>query len=396
MKIGTKVRKNWLIKPLNLQSLILLSFFCFQPFLLFAQQSNILTLDLTHPTYPSEFIFTEEGYWEETFNEVDYTFLKSQIFSFSHLIEGEGSTYGGYVWNGFTVCNSGDSSNYNSNGSWVDYQWGCMAGGGIMTDAQGNILKDENGEVLVQKGLPYLVSYWNYIIEPEWWHLGYGNTFIDEPTHCMQILLDNEDEYEAVGVYVNTHPYSYYAILEGFGIAHQLNKEGDYFKLIFHGLNRDGTESGKFVEHFLAKYENNQLVQSAKWEWIDLSVLGEIGGFFCTLVSTDTNAYGPLTPVMFCMDKLQVRKKLIGISENKEVSKVQIYSHNNYVYIKKESGNEDYFVRIYDMTGRSVFQGTVHTEAVIPLQVISGIYNVVLHGRDAKDSVSTKVLITNN
>jgi hypothetical protein len=57
---------------------------------------------------------------------------------------------GGY-WDEFTVCNSGDNANHGSGGSqgWVDYQWGCMAGGGIKTDASGRVVKDVSGKVEV-------------------------------------------------------------------------------------------------------------------------------------------------------------------------------------------------------------------------------------------------------
>ena len=470
----TRYKLNFLnLKSLNFK------FFCFSAFLLFcssalfAQQSDTTTLNLLNPTYPTVFNFTSNGYWDKTFNDVEYPFFKSQIFSFSHLIEGPGSAYGGGAWNGFTVCNSGDNTDYSYTGNWFNYQWGCMAGGGITTDAQGNILKDENGDVKVQKGIPYLVGYWNFIIEPEWWHLGWGNTFIDEPTRCLQILLDNDEEYEAVGVYVNTHPYSYYAILHGFGLARPFNQQGDYFKLIFHGINKDGTKSGKYVEHCLAKYENSQLIQSTKWEWVDLSSLGEIGGIYCMMASTDTSiyGYGPNTPVIFCMDKLQVRTKetpisyiitatvnnpdfgtinpigeviveqggsvtffitaynnhtvndviVNGASQGKIVTytfenvqkngtidvlfgkvgvvemihnKIQIYSHQNSVYTKNESNNEYLSVKIFDLSGRLVYQGTINdNETIITLQVVHGIYNVVLYARDAMHSLTTKILI---
>jgi len=286
-------------------------FLAFSAGQLFAQQFDTIMLNLINPTFPSSFSFTEKGYWEETYNDKDYPWFISQVFTFSHLIEGEGSAYGGYAWNGFTVCNSGDNTNHAE--GWNLNQWGCMAGGGIMTTPDGNILKDENGEVLVQKGIPYLVAYWNYIIEPEWWYLGYGTSFLEEPTRCLQILLDDNDEYEAVGVYLNIHPWAYYAHLYGNGLSRPLDKEGDFSKIIIHGINPDGTESGKFVEHYFAKFEEGTLTQSTKWEWIDLSSLGNIGGFFCTMETTDVNDHGPVSPVLFCMDKLQVRTQKVGI-----------------------------------------------------------------------------------
>jgi hypothetical protein len=370
---------------------------------LFAQQSNTIALDLTNPTNPASFVFTDGGYWEHTYNDEDYTFFKSQIFSFSHLIEGKGSAYGGYAWNGFTVCNSGDNTDYSYTGSWVpNYEWGCMAGGGIKTDTQGNIMTDENGVVLVQKGLPYLVGFWNNLMEPQWWHYGYSMAV--EPTRCLQIHLDKEEEYEAVGVYVNMHPYTYYANKNGFGVARPLNQEGDYYKLIIHGYNPDGTESGKSVEYIMTKFESGQLHQSSKWEWVNLSSLGAIGGFYCTIVSTDSNYLGPKSPVYFCMDKLQVRKKTVGIEESKW-GKVNIYSYRNTVYINNvdtwriSTSLNDHAtslptIEIWDMAGRLIHRSIMNAHnAAITLQVAEGIYNVVLRmgewgGRDAMRCVS--------
>ncbi|MDR2972957.1 MAG: DUF4465 domain-containing protein [Bacteroidales bacterium] len=293
------------------KTILLSLFILFFTGLLFAQQSDTVMLNLQNPTYPTKFNFIGNGYWEHTYNDVGYTWFTSQIYKFSHLIEGPGSSYGGYAWNGFTVCNSGDNTNHTSQGWWGNYEWGCMAGGGIKTDAQGNVLKDENGDVVVQQGLPYLVGYWNYLIEPEWWDPIYGGLFLDEPTHCFQIILDDVQEYEAVGVYVNNHPFTYYSNLYGCPPSRPLNQVGDHFKLIFHGLNPDLSESGKSVEYFMAIFENGQLTQNNKWDWVDLSSLGEIGGFYCTMVSTDVNSMGPLSPMYFCMDKLQVRTKEI-------------------------------------------------------------------------------------
>ena len=277
---------------------------------LFAQQGETFMLNLQSPAYPTNFNMIGNGYWDQTYNETEFTFFKSQIYSFSHLLEGVGSTYGGAVWNGFTVCNSGDSTNHNPDGIWSpNYEWGCMAGGGIKTDEEGNIMFDNQGDVITELGIEYLVGFWNNLMEAEYWDLPYNPHFLDEPTHCLQIILDDDKEYEAVGVYVCNHPYSYYAAKYGFAISNPLNQTGDYFKLFIHGLNPDGSESGKFVEYFLAKFEDNQLQQSRKWEWIDLSSLGEIGGFYCTMKSTDENDWGPKTPVYFCMDKWQVKIK---------------------------------------------------------------------------------------
>ena len=290
------------MKKLYLFSALLI--FCFSAV---SQKSDTTTLNLLNPTYPSSFIFTDKGCWNQTYNEVNYNPFTSQIFSFTHNIEGAGSCYGGYAWSGFTVCNSGDNTNHSTQGWAMNYEWGCMAGGGIKTDNEGNIMIDGNGDVIVEKGVPYLVSYWKFMIDPLWWHLGFGNTFINAPVHSLKIILNNEKEYEAVGVYVNNHPWTYYSNKYG-DYARPLNQEGDYVKLFFHGLHPDGTESGKSVEFLLAKYEDGQLYQNEKWEWLDLSSLGVIGGIYCTMETTVCSSTGgPQSPTYFCMDKLQVR-----------------------------------------------------------------------------------------
>jgi hypothetical protein len=366
------------MKNLNtIKKSILVSLFAvFMTGQLFSQESNTITLELLKPTYPSTFNFIGNGYWDKTYNDEDYIFFESQVFSFSHLIEGAGSSWGGAAWNGFTVCNGGDNTNHNDDGWIGDYEWGCMAGGGIMTDAQGNVMIDENGDVMVEQGLPYLVGYWNYLIEPEWWHLGWGEYFLDEPTRCFQILLDDKEEYEAVGVYVNTHPWAYYSNLYGSGTARPLNQPDDVFKLLFHGLNPDGTESGKFVEYILAKFEDGQLTQNIKWEWVDLSSLGEIGGFYCTMESTDANSMGPISPMYFCMDKLQVRIKGNNIAEQDATGNIMIYPNPTTGEVIIEMGDMGYGIcdiEIFDIMGKKVSHLTIsHPISISHLR--NGIY----------------------
>lgn len=261
---------------------------------------NQITLDLTKPVNPTSFNFVSgKGNWTETYNDADYSYIKFDKMSFSHLIAGAGASYGGYYWDGFTVCSSGDSTNYGSAGSsesWIANQWGCMAGGGIKTDANGVVLKDANGKVVVEKGLPYLLAYWGYYMEAS-------------GTHCLQTKFDNGKTYKAVGMYVNNSPWPYYGNLYGDGFSRKLNQEGDYFKLIIHGLDKNLADNGKSVEYILAQFKDGKLTQSPDWEWVDLSALGEIGGMYYTMSTTDADpTYGPNTAVYFCMDKVQVQR----------------------------------------------------------------------------------------
>lgn len=254
---------------------------------------EVITLDLSKPLNPEAIEYTEKGCWTETYNDEDYSYLEFEKFAFSHIIHGYGF---GQSWDGFTICNSGDKTNYGaagSSGSWITDQWGCMAGGGIKTDATGKIMKDEQGNVLVEKGIPYLVTYWS--------------SFMEMPSmHNAQVIF-TEQSYEVQGVYVCNHPWPYYGNQNGDGFARALDQEGDYFKIIFHGLDEEYADTGVTVEHFLTQCIDGEVVQSDKWEYVDLSALGEVSGFYCTMETTDVGQYGPNTATYFCMDKVQVK-----------------------------------------------------------------------------------------
>jgi len=276
-----------------------------------ANADGIITLDLNSPLNPTSFEVNANSVWTETYNDEDYTYFETNSpFAFSHILDGPGAAFGGYYWDGFTYSKNGDNTDYGqgSSGGWVANQWGNMAGGGIKTDAEGNVMKDPSGIVLTDSEAPYLVAYWGFVMEPEYFYtVPYYGINLTEPAHNLQTIITDGNVYEAVGIYINNHPWPYYGNLNGDGFASAFG-EGDYFKLIIHGLDADLNETGKSVEHMLAEYKDGQLVQSPNWEWVDLSSLGEIGGLYYTMKTTDEHpTYGPNTACYFCMDKLQIR-----------------------------------------------------------------------------------------
>jgi len=303
--------------------------------------STVITLDLSQPTNPSVFE-TDNGFWIETFNDVDYTFIKfnNNIFSLSHLIGGEGASYGGFYWDGFTYSQSGDNTDHSGNWYGVN-EWGNMAGGGIKTDAEGNVLT-EAGVVLTDPEIPYLVAHWGYF----------------EVVQPVQVFLDNV--YEAVGIYVNNSPLPYYGNITGDDFSRALEQDGDYFKLIIHGLDENNEDTGKSVEHFLAVNEGGTLFQSRNWEWVDLSALGKIGGVYFTMESTDSSPWGMNTAAYFCMDKLQVRT-----SETKNQSlvadaQISVYPNpfTDYIVIEAVAVGK---ATIYDLSGKAVLTENIES-----------------------------------
>ena len=265
---------------------------------------NLITLNLNNPSNPAVFELDEEkGYWKETYNtSEEYRWIEFDLFSFSHISSGfGGGNVGGGMsyWDGFTYCTTGDNTNYGEGGSggWVSQQWGCMAGGGIKTDNQGKVLTDDDGKIIVEKGIPYLVAYWGYWIESE-----------ETENPSLQVKFTDNKAYEPVGVYICNHPWAYYGNISGDGFANSLTREGDYFKLSVHGLNEKGEDIGITVDYLLAEFKNGELIQSPDWHRLDLSELGSVNGIYFTMETSDSDPiHGPNTAVYFCLDKLQVR-----------------------------------------------------------------------------------------
>jgi uncharacterized protein YjdB len=265
-----------------------------------AAAQTLVTLDLMRPSLPASFEMASNRIWRYTYSN-DYPQIRFNdgVFSFTHLIDGGGfgsENEWGY-WDGFTYSMDGDNTDYGSgsSGSWVAHQFGNMAAGGIRTDATGNVMHDAGGRVMTDRDIPYLVGYWGY------YKLMWG-TSDKQP---LQVSLDRV--YRAVGVYVNNHPWPYYGNLNGDSFAKPFEREGDHFKLTVHGLDSSLHDSGRSVTHYFAHFRDGALRQNPDWEWVDLSALGDIGGIYFSMESSDTDPQvGINTAAYFCMDRLTV------------------------------------------------------------------------------------------
>ena len=103
-----------------------------------------IVLDLTNPSNPAVWEWTDKNYWADTYNETDYTYWESQVFAFAHLTEGK--SYGGTYYDGFTVSKNASDANMTSvEGGWTANQWGCMAKGGIVSVEDGKPVVSAGG-----------------------------------------------------------------------------------------------------------------------------------------------------------------------------------------------------------------------------------------------------------
>ena len=244
-----------------------------------AAQTDTLTLKLSDCL--SDYPQTETGYWEGTYGNDR---VETPYFIFSHQGDGEAAMA---YWEGFTVCTSGDTENYGTEGSsdaWITRQWGCMAGGGL------------NDQLQADAEQPYMVAYWGFHAEQ-----------LDPAYHSVQIGFADGRQHKPVGVWICNHPWPYYGNINGDGFASAFSTEGDYFALVAHGLNDKGEPTGGKVRFMLAEYKDGKLNQSRDWQYMDLSPLGTVNGLFFTMETSDTDAlYGANTAVYFCLDRLQV------------------------------------------------------------------------------------------
>lgn len=314
--------------------------------------SDVITLDLSKPTVPATMEYTAEGYWKNTYNDVDYPYLIFSPFKFSHVHDGNG--WGGMSWDGFTVSKNAATtkpSDYND-------QWGCIAGGGIKVDQLGQIVLDAD-TVVVDREVPYLVGYWSSYMD--------GNG-----SHYMTVSFNDDYLYEPVGLYVANHPQPYYHNKDNGGIS----KADDYFKLIIGGVKADRNDAPTTVDHYLAQVVEDKLVQPTRWQWVDLSSLGEVKELYFAMESTDWGDWGINTPTYFCMDKLQVRRgNPSNISQpGKENIKVYPTLFSDCVNVESEKGIGQ--IQLCDLNGRVVYSAfTTEEQYTIPTEVLTqGIY----------------------
>ena len=252
---------------------------------------DTLRLDLSKPTIPSVLEFdSEKGHWVDTYDE-NAQLQFNGVFNLGRMTD----SYDGYTWNGFTVGTSGDITDYGEPGNsdgWVPNQWGCMAGGGIKTNAQGWVVKDRFGNVQAEQGIPYLIMF------------GSENPSMGFVPNLSFELADGVAR-QAVGVYVCNHPWPYYGNEHGDGFARAMYLNEDFFSLTAHGVHADGSESTS--TYMLADFSGGFLRQSDKWEYWDLSELGEVVRIYFRFDSNDVfGEFGINTAAYVCMDRLEL------------------------------------------------------------------------------------------
>lgn len=144
-------------------------------------------------------------------------------------------------------------------------------------------------------GSPYLVAYWNSSET--------AKTPITERS-CMLGYsgIDAEVEFQPVYVKVTNTAYDYYSMSEGDSFAKKF-ENGDWLKLIAHGVAADGSE--KTAEFYLADMDNGGIITD--WQLFDLTPLGTVQYIYFTMESSDTGQLGMNTPSYFALDQFTAK-----------------------------------------------------------------------------------------
>lgn len=312
---------------------------------------QVITLDLTKSTTPLEFN-AENGSWVGTYDD-DEESIESQCFSFVHSSLGDYDT-----WWGFTASNSVDNTRPEDT---LAQQWSNMALGGIVLDENGKVKTDEFGMPVVSGAVPYIVGYYNAYMA----------------RRPNQVVFNDGNNYELLGVYVNLNSYPYYCIEYGDAFARAFTN-GDKFTLTFHGVSPDGSENT--LEVSLASYTNGDLTINRGWKYVDLTSLGVVNEIYFTMESTDSGAWGMNTPGYFCLDKLMVKKAVeSGVNSILSNDNTAI-SYDRATKTVSVSGAE--FAVISNVEGQNVMSGESSTFDISSLP--AGVYVVKAGNRSLK------------
>ena len=292
-------------------------------------EKTVVTLDLSNPGEGNTIEYVD-GYWNKTYEDLAY--FDCGVFRFSHTE----NTWGGLSWDGFSIGTSGDSWDYSADASNFTYTsagWYTVKKNGFGNMAGGGLKIAENGTISTEKGLPYLVAYWNSYVE----------------TPSLKVSFNDNKARELKGVYISASPWTFYSYINGDGFARAF-REGDCHKVIVHAIDENGTEKENTVEIVLAKYEDGMLSMVKNWKYVNLTSLGKVTAIYFTLDSTDVSSSGVNTSSYFCLDKLQVYEAESSsvtttlASDNAPVEYynlqgIKVENPAGGVYIKRQGGN---------------------------------------------------------
>jgi hypothetical protein len=169
------------------------------------------------------------------------------------------------------------------------------------------------------------------------------------------------NSFTSKGAYITNTTFAYLSMLNGDAFGTQFgdvtNAAGgeDWFLLTIYGLNSDSSRTTDSVNFYLADYrftndEEDYLVN--EWEFVNLSSLGTVYGYEFGLSSSDTNAWGMLTPSYFALDILNTDDPTLGVDQFEEHASVSVFPNPTNDLVNFEISNQEFSsVDVYNLSG---------------------------------------------
>ncbi|MGI6794581.1 DUF4465 domain-containing protein, partial [Bacteroides sp. KG68] len=230
-------------------------------------------------------------YWNQTYTNTKFN---RPHFTFSHTGTNSGYSY----WDGFTVSNVYDSSNFGTyttdtihSGSvnWIAHQWGCM---------------DRNNS-----NTNFMLGYWGYYgkdiqsfpIDPE--NIPYPTAFTETGFSNWIKLGDGNTNYTVKRIKITNSPWAYYGCKEGDGFATPFNSPSDYLRLLVFPVYASGViGSPKIIE--LANFGANGFWGINEWTTIRNLNFSNVRYLLFQMRSSDSGQYGMNTAAYFCLNDI--------------------------------------------------------------------------------------------
>ena len=202
----------------------------------------------------------------------------------------------------------------------------------------------------------------------------------------------NEEGAVVDGMYVTNSAYAMNSIINGDAIGSTPFDKGDYFKMIITGYDINEQSTGK-VEYYLADYRSENSAEHYcidTWQWVDLSSLGKVSSVSIHFETSQTNAWGALTPLYACIDNFN-SGKTVGVESATADVTTQISAMANALRIVTDM--TDYRVDVFTAGGAQVYsQGGFSGNSVVELETpASGMYVVRVSG--AEGTVAKRIVL---
>ncbi len=152
--------------------------------------------------------------------------------------------------------------------------------------------------------------------------VGFGNNFLKLTGDAAGRMVQ--------GMYLTNSTYAYNSMRNGDAFAKRFGGETgndkDFFKLIIKGFLA-GQANQDSVEFFLAdfRFDDNSkdyIVQT--WEYVDLTLLGNVDSLSFQFVSSDVGDFGINTPLYVCVDQIILEDAVFSTTTRAELP-VHIY-----------------------------------------------------------------------